>query len=574
MKKIALILFCNVLLITNIINAQQNVGFGTSTPHPSALLDMTSTNKGLLIPRVTLVALNNGTTPVNAPATGLLVYNSAGSLTKGFYYWDGTQWVMVGAGSSDCVTLEEAYNCGGAGAGRTINVNAGPVEMILPATGAGMTPLYIESNKGTTTDPSAGVFAINTQSGVALFGKITNTTNLYSGIQGIANSSLTGEDIAAGVSGFHDGEGIGAGVWGEAESNSTAGASYGVRGQGKNRSFGGYFNGVNYPGLFAETSDATSAAFQVVSAGQDPINPSILAVGKAQIEASYGYGGGGPGTHFLINSAAGEITIASDQGSYGYVGGPGLEWWELYYYNATQASRRELKRDITYFDDNINSYLMDNIMAMKPSFYKYKSENDTKIAGAEQRTRYNMHMGFILDETPDFIQDNSFSGIDIYSLATLGITGVQINRRDIDELKEQVTEIFDFGTAVLNGNEIFVNYNKDFNGTEPIVTVTPMSAVKDYYIKSQTSTGFTLAVEDANNFKFNWIAVASKPENTKKSNNQIDANLKSQLEVDQAKKQDIHDALFHKGPQKTVELKGADASKHRVSKFKVEKNKE
>ena len=62
MKKIALILFCNVLLITNIINAQQNVGFGTSTPHPSALLDMTSTNKGLLIPRVTLVALNNGTT--------------------------------------------------------------------------------------------------------------------------------------------------------------------------------------------------------------------------------------------------------------------------------------------------------------------------------------------------------------------------------------------------------------------------------------------------------------------------------------------------------------------------------
>lgn len=572
MKKIALILFCNVLLITNIINAQQNVGFGTSTPHPSALLDMTSTNKGLLIPRVTLIAVNNGTTPVNGPATGLLVYNSAGSLETGFYYWNGTQWVMVGAVTSDCETLEEAYNCGGAGAGRTINVNAGPVEMILPATGIGTAPLYIETNKGTTADPTAGVFATHAQFGVALFGEITNTTNVYSAVQGITNGSTTGTDISSGLSGFHDGTGIGAGVWGEAASNNTAGASYGVRGQGKNKSFGGYFNAEAYPGLFALTNDATSPAFQAAAAGIDPINPSIVAVGSAQFEASSG--NGGAGTHFLINNLAGEITIAPDMGQYGFIGTASTAWWELHYYNAIQASRRELKRDITYFDDNINSYLMNNIMAMKPSFYKYKSENDEKIAGTEQRTRYNMHMGFILDETPDFVQDNSFSGIDIYSLTTLGITGVQINRRDIEELKEQITEIFDFGTAVLNGSEIFVNYNKDFKGTEPIVTVTPMSSVKDYYIKSQTSTGFVLAVEDANNFKFNWIAVASKSENTKKSNTQIDANLKSQLEVDQAKKQDIHDALFHKGPQKTVELKGADASKHRVSKFKVEKNKE
>ncbi|NLB85966.1 MAG: hypothetical protein GX793_02775 [Bacteroidales bacterium] len=94
MKKLALILFCNVLLVMNIVNAQQNVGFGTTSPHASALLDMTATDKGLLIPRVTLLAINNGTAPVNNPATGLLVYNSAGSLEKGFYYWDGTQWVM------------------------------------------------------------------------------------------------------------------------------------------------------------------------------------------------------------------------------------------------------------------------------------------------------------------------------------------------------------------------------------------------------------------------------------------------------------------------------------------------
>lgn len=573
MKKLALILFCNVLLVMNIVNAQQNVGFGTTSPHASALLDMTATDKGLLIPRVTLLAINNGTAPVNNPATGLLVYNSAGSLEKGFYYWDGTQWVMVGAGgSSECTTLDGAYNCGGAGAGRIINANNGAVEIKLPSSGTDLAALYVESNKGASIPAAtAGIEVLHTEFGAALFAEITKTTNPYPTVQAITNTSLTGTNISSGISGYHEGTGIGAGVWGEASSNSPAGASWGVKGQGNNKSFGGYFHSQSYPGLFAETNDYTSPAIQAAGAAQSPLNPGLLLVGWAQFKSGTAPDASGYGVNALINNAAGEITIAPDAGGYGGIGAPGIEWYGLFYYSATQASRRELKRDITYFDENVNSYLMNNIMAMKPSFYKYKSENDVKIAGNEQRTRYNMHMGFILDETPDFVQDNSFSGIDIYSLTTLGITGVQINRRDIDEIKEQMTEIFDFGTASLNGNEIFVNYNKDFQGSEPVVSVTPMSSVKDYYIKSQSSTGFTLAVEDANNFKFNWIAVASKPVKSQQSTPQIDAHLKSQLEVDQAKKQDIHKELFHEGPQKTVELKGADSNKYKSQKLEIKK---
>src|SRR5690554_4407150 len=171
MKKLALILFCNVLLVMNIVNAQQNVGFGTTSPHASALLDMTATDKGLLIPRVTLLAINNGTAPVNNPATGLLVYNSAGSLEKGFYYWDGTQWVMVGAGgSSECTTLDGAYNCGGAGAGRIINANNGAVEIKLPSSGTDLAALYVESNKGASIPAAtAGIEVLHTEFGAALF---------------------------------------------------------------------------------------------------------------------------------------------------------------------------------------------------------------------------------------------------------------------------------------------------------------------------------------------------------------------------------------------------------------------
>ncbi len=63
----------------------------------SAMLDVQATDKGMLVPRVALLAKNN-TNPVTAPATSLLVYNTATSgsgvnaVRPGFYYWDGTEW--------------------------------------------------------------------------------------------------------------------------------------------------------------------------------------------------------------------------------------------------------------------------------------------------------------------------------------------------------------------------------------------------------------------------------------------------------------------------------------------------
>lgn len=50
--------------------AQQNVGIGTTTPNASAALDVSSNNKGILIPRLDSaqrVAISN-------PAEGLMVY--------------------------------------------------------------------------------------------------------------------------------------------------------------------------------------------------------------------------------------------------------------------------------------------------------------------------------------------------------------------------------------------------------------------------------------------------------------------------------------------------------------------
>jgi hypothetical protein len=68
------------------------VGINTATPNNSAILDITSTNKGVLFPRVDIIGLKNAVEPVNSPEVGLMVW-STNPTNKGFYYWDGNTWL-------------------------------------------------------------------------------------------------------------------------------------------------------------------------------------------------------------------------------------------------------------------------------------------------------------------------------------------------------------------------------------------------------------------------------------------------------------------------------------------------
>ncbi|MEP6747582.1 MAG: tail fiber domain-containing protein [Bacteroidota bacterium] len=58
--------------IISMVATGQNIGIGTTTPHASSALDITSTTKGLLIPRMT----STGITAIPNPAKGLMVYDS------------------------------------------------------------------------------------------------------------------------------------------------------------------------------------------------------------------------------------------------------------------------------------------------------------------------------------------------------------------------------------------------------------------------------------------------------------------------------------------------------------------
>jgi len=71
-----------------------NVGIGTTIPNSSSLLDLTSTNRGMLVPRMT--ALQK--TAIALPATGLLIYQT--DAPAGFYYYTGSVWTNLFSGTT------------------------------------------------------------------------------------------------------------------------------------------------------------------------------------------------------------------------------------------------------------------------------------------------------------------------------------------------------------------------------------------------------------------------------------------------------------------------------------------
>lgn len=99
----------NKIFITSLISfinigIYAQVGINTPNPDPSSILDVKSTDKGVLLPRVTITTLTQQLSP-NAPnAISLLVYNLGSSaIPKGYYSWDGDKWTQF----MDSATYEE-----------------------------------------------------------------------------------------------------------------------------------------------------------------------------------------------------------------------------------------------------------------------------------------------------------------------------------------------------------------------------------------------------------------------------------------------------------------------------------
>jgi len=74
-------------------NAQVKITDGTViTLDPNSILELESSNKGLLIPRVAINDINLPSPLTEPVPAGMLVYSIGGTVDDGFYFWDGTLW--------------------------------------------------------------------------------------------------------------------------------------------------------------------------------------------------------------------------------------------------------------------------------------------------------------------------------------------------------------------------------------------------------------------------------------------------------------------------------------------------
>ena len=98
--KYKLILFVFLMCL---INSQSNaqLGIGTNSPNASAMLDVTATNKGLLLPRMT----NTQKNAISNPATGLIVFCTDCGTAGLMNMYNGTDWVRLDGNISNTPSL-------------------------------------------------------------------------------------------------------------------------------------------------------------------------------------------------------------------------------------------------------------------------------------------------------------------------------------------------------------------------------------------------------------------------------------------------------------------------------------
>jgi trimeric autotransporter adhesin len=302
MKKIIPIALSLLGLLACIVGAKaQNVGIGTTTPNVSARLDISASNKGLLIPQVSLVSLTDVAT-IATPATGLLVYNTNATLGTGFYYNSG----------SPTVAIWQRLQTSGGGSGWSLTGNSGTDSTINFLGTTNLKPLIFRVNNG-----YAG--AIGTQGGVA-FGRAANATNKITspGVIAIGDSAL-----------FNNADSFNVALGNQALFSNTTGTENLAIGDFslvsnttgfENTAIGrlalvvndtGFVNtAVGYQALFSNEADQNTAvgAFALGSNFAGRLN---TAVGLQALTSNLtGFGNSSVGLNSLVNNTDGDFNVA------------------------------------------------------------------------------------------------------------------------------------------------------------------------------------------------------------------------------------------------------------------------
>jgi len=168
-----------------------------STANSSALLDVKSTAKGVLIPRMSKSERN----AISSPATGLLIFQNAPD-SAGFYYYDGSKWNWMAAinGNADTLAWKRSGNAGtnpathfiGTTDNRVLNfrvnnIRSGIIDNVAYNSALGFSGLLNNSSGTHNTAIGFGSMISNTTGN---FNTAVGAFSFYTNVAGIRNTAI------------------------------------------------------------------------------------------------------------------------------------------------------------------------------------------------------------------------------------------------------------------------------------------------------------------------------------------------------------------------------------------------
>src|SRR5690554_3662149 len=419
MKNLNTLVLILALLGSTFLTAQDNVGIGTTTPEPTAALDVQSNDKGVLVPRLTTAQR----TGIASPAEGLMVYDTDEECF--FYFKASTNWESLcasgtGSGTSGPHnTLNQAYNEGGAGAGRVITANNGSVEINHTSIAVDNKALMVNTNQ----TQSFGIDATNTGTGVSVRARNTNAANTFSALQAETNSSDANTSAIIGSN-----SGAGYGVSGQIPATATGGSAVlgnnlrttggsGVRGEGFNGVVGFSNYGAGY-GVYGNNAGASG-----------------LSIG------TYGIG---------INGVYGQTTDPANGWTGYFTGDIGVDG-SVYalgdgFFNISDG---RLKSNIVPIEG-----ALDKIMKLHPKHYTIKTKSVPNIEEGKVVEHSRQEYGVIAQELeevfPGMISEKAFfkqagdeteyKSVNYVQLVPVLIEAIKELKTEVDVLKEKLED--------------------------------------------------------------------------------------------------------------------------------------
>lgn len=199
MKK-RLFLF-QILCFVTYSSFSQSVGIGTTAPDPSAALDITATNRGLLIPRMNINSIN----AIVNPARGLLVFDSAANQ------------LMMNIGTSVAPNWQPVASNGNGGGGWNLTGNAGtnPANQFVGTTDNQALHFRVNNIQAGELNPATGDISWGLragQSNTAGFSNIAIGTDALRVNTTIGNLIAIGDSALFNNTGTDNGNHIGVGI--------------------------------------------------------------------------------------------------------------------------------------------------------------------------------------------------------------------------------------------------------------------------------------------------------------------------------------------------------------------------